>query len=438
MTKKISIIGLGKLGSPMVAAFASRGYRVIGVDVNPTFVKLINEGRAPIFEPGLDELLEKYKERIAATLDYVEAILNSEISFIIVPTPSEEDGKFSNKYVLEVGKEIGKVLKNKQNYHLVNLVSTVIPGSTEKELKPILEKYSKKICGKDFGLCYNPEFIALGSVIHDLLNPDFVMIGEFDKKSGDILEEFYRNICGPNIPIKRMNLINAEIAKISLNVYITNKISYANMVAELCEKFPGGDVNVIMDAIGCDSRIGHRYLKGALGYGGPCFPRDTKAFLYTANKVGLSFPLPEAVEKINIRQIERIVEKVTKFLSRNSNVGVLGLSYKPNTNVIEDSQAIEIVKRLSDNNISVMVYDPVAMENVKKVLDRKVEYANSLEECCQKNDLILITTPWEEFKKIKSEWIRGKIIIDCWKILNQKDLRDIKYICIGKYFKNEE
>ncbi len=435
---KLSIIGLGKLGSPMVAAYASKGHQIIGVDVNPETIRLINEGKPPVFEPRLSEFLKENKERISGTEDFEKAILNSDITFIIVPTPSEDNGGFSNKYVIEAGKEIGKALAKKSNFHLVNLVSTVVPGSTENELKPILEKYSGKKCSRDFGLCYNPEFIALGKVIYDLLNPDFVLIGESDKRSGDILENFYKNLCENNPPVKRMNIINAEIAKIALNVYVTTKISYANMLAELCERFPGGDVDVITDALGCDSRIGHKYLKGALGFAGPCFPRDARAFLYTAKKTGLSFPLPEAVDVINKRQVVRLSEKVLSLLPKGKKVGILGLSYKPDTNVIEESQGVEIAKNLAEKGIPVLVYDPAAMEPTKQVLGDKVTFVSSLQDCCQKTDVILITTPWSEFKNIRPEWLRcegkSKTIIDCWKILDSQIFKGIaKYLAIGKY-----
>ena len=271
MTKPtLSIIGLGKLGSSMVAAYASKGYKIIGVDVNPEFVRLINEGKPPVQEPKLAEYLEEKKQRISATQDYREAILNSDITFIIVPTPSREDGEFSTEYAAEAGKEIGKALKDKTAYHLVVLTSTLTPGYTEKDLLPVLEEYSGKKCGVDFDLCYNPEFIALGNVIQGLLYPDFVLIGESGKKGGEILENFYNDICEKKPPIKRMSIVNAEITKISLNTYVTTKISYANMISELCEKIPGGNVDVVTDALGCDKRIGSKYLRGGLGYGGPC------------------------------------------------------------------------------------------------------------------------------------------------------------------------
>lgn len=428
----ISIIGLGKLGSPMVAAYASRGYRVIGVDLNSNFVQQINQGKPPVFEPRLAEYLAANRERISATQDYRKAILNSEITFIIVPTPSDEQGGFSTKYVVEAGKRIGETLKEKSDFHLVVLTSTVTPGSTESDLLPILKEYSGKMCGVDFGLCYNPEFIALGNVIDGLLNPDFVLIGESDSRSGEILESFYKNFCENNPPIKRMNIVNAEITKIALNTYVTTKISYANMLAELCEKIPGGNVDIVTDALGCDTRIGHKYLKGALGYMGPCFPRDNRALIHTAKKFGVSLSIAEATDRINQYQVPRLVEKILDLLPQSGQVSILGLSYKPDTNVIEESQPIEIAKILSEKGVSVTVYDPAAMKNAKKVLNRII-FANSLKESVENSDLIIIVIPWPEFKKIEPDWLKpGVILIDCWRILDsEKYKKASKYVALG-------
>lgn len=430
----ISIVGLGKLGSPMAAAYASRGYRVIGVDVNPDFIKTINEGRPPVLETQLQEYLSANRERISATGDFKEAVLGSEITFIIVPTPSVKEGDFSTEYAVEAAKKIGAAIKEKKSFHLVVLTSTVQPGSAEKDIMPILEEYSGKKCGVDFGLCYNPEFIALGSVIRDLLNPDFILIGESDKKSGDILEEFYKNICGENIPIKRMGIINAEIAKIALNTYITAKISYANMLAELCEKIPGGNIDVVTDALGCDTRIGSKYLKGGLGYGGPCFPRDGRAIISTARKFGVSLPIAEAVDVINQHQVPRLVEKILNLLPKEGRVSILGLSYKPDTNVIEESQSIEIARNLAEKGVKVQVYDPAAMENAKKVLNN-ILFANSLEEAVDGADIVLIAVPWKEFKNIASDWLKsGAILIDCWRILDPQEYKGkARYLSIGIY-----
>ena len=275
---KLSIIGLGKLGAPMAAVMAHKGHVVVGVDVNADYVAAIQQGHAPLKETGLEEMIQANRERLSATVNYEEAVLGTDATFIIVPTPSDPDGTFSLRNVMIAAEKIGAALRKKQGWHLVVLSSTVMPGSTGGKLLPALEAHSGKKCGEGFGLCYNPEFIALGSVIRDMLNPDMILIGESDERSGEILEKLYTGVCDSNPHIRRMNHVNAELTKISVNTFVTTKISYANMLAQVCETLPGADVDVVTSAIGCDSRIGQKYLKGALGYGGPCFPRDNLAF----------------------------------------------------------------------------------------------------------------------------------------------------------------
>ncbi len=269
---RLSIIGLGKLGAPMAAVMAHKGHTVVGVDVNPAYVEAIQQGRAPVNEPGLDEMIEAQRERLSATTSYEDAILATDTTFIIVPTPSDPDGTFSMRFVLSAAERIGAALRKKKAWHLVVLSSTVMPGSTAGKLIPALETYSGKRCGEDFGVCYNPEFIALGSVIRDMLTPDMILIGESDPRSGDILETLYHGVCESRPRIQRMNYVNAELTKLSVNTFVTTKISYANMLAEVCETLPGADVDVVTSAIGCDSRIGRKYLKGAHGLRWPLFP----------------------------------------------------------------------------------------------------------------------------------------------------------------------
>src|SRR4029077_10735022 len=275
---KISIVGLGKLGSPMAAVMAHKGHDVTGVDLNPAYVAAIQQGLPPVNEPGLAQMIHANHERLSATQDCHAAVLATDVTFIMVPTPSEADGGFSMKYVLDSAEQIGGALRTKQGWHLVVLSSTVMPGSTGGTLLPALEAHSGKKCGRDFGLCYNPEFIALGNVIRDMLNPDMILIGESDLQSGDILERLYNGVCESNPHILRMNYVNAELTKLSVNTFVTTKISYANMLAQVCEQVPGADANVFSAAVGLYTRIGAKYLKGALGYGGPCFPRDNAAF----------------------------------------------------------------------------------------------------------------------------------------------------------------
>lgn len=434
--KNVSVIGLGKLGLCIAACLADKGYRVTGVDKDKKKIRQINRGENPIEETGLTELIKKCKANLKATNDYYEAIKDSRITFVVVATPSEADGSFSNEQLEEALKEIARIIKEKDEYHLVVITSTVMPGTTEHVARFILEDVSGKRCGIDFGLAYNPEFIALGSVIHDFLNPDFVLIGEANKRDGEILEEMYKKICENNLPIARMSPINAEIAKISLNCYLTMKISFANFLASLCERLDGADADVITNAIGLDSRIGRKYLKGGLGYGGPCFPRDNLAFGVFAKKVGVKPKLAEMVDEVNRDQIKRIVGIAKSQLNPKSKVSILGLSYKHLSPVIEDSQAIDITEFLLRDGYRVAIYDPTALENVQSVFGDRVDYTDSIEECLKDSELCIITTRWEKFKTLDAKTLKNKMkkatVLDCWRLIEKNDLEGIKYIALGR------
>jgi len=246
------------LGACMLAAYASRGHRAIGVDINQSYINAVNKGEPPVEETDLKKYLSENIDRISATQDYSQAIKNSEITFIIVPTPTDKIGGFSLNYILNACIDIGKTLRQKNSYHLIVLTSTVLPLDCENKIIPTLEKYSSKKCGIDFGFCYSPEFIAIGSVIRDLLNPDFFLIGEFDKKSGDMLETFYSTTSSNSAKVKRMNIPSAELTKISLNHFLTTKITFANMLAEIADQLPNVNVDVVTDAMGNDTRIGNK------------------------------------------------------------------------------------------------------------------------------------------------------------------------------------
>jgi UDPglucose 6-dehydrogenase len=430
---KISIIGLGKLGAPMAAVMAHKGHMVVGVDVNPAYVAAIQQGHAPLRETGLEEMIQANRERLSATTDYEQAVLATEATFIIVPTPSDTDGRFSLRHVMVAAEKIGAALRQKRDWHLVVLSSTVMPGSTGGKLLPALEEYSGKKCGEGFGLCYNPEFIALGSVIRDMLNPDMILIGESDERSGEILERFYTGVCDSNPHIRRMNHVNAELTKISVNTFVTTKISYANMLAQVCETLPGADVDVVTSAIGCDSRIGQKYLKGALGYGGPCFPRDNLAFSALARGNGVQPILAEATHQLNQRQAPRLAEWILARLPEGGTVGVMGLSYKPNTEVIEESQGLALAKHLLSVGVAVVVYDPAAMENAQPQLVGKVTFATSAADCARQADVLAITTPWAEFRDISpKEFKRHGTVLDCWRLLDKDAVGAVaEYVALG-------
>ena len=382
--KKLSVIGIGRLGLPLAAYCAYKGYKVIGVDVNKTAVESVNKGISPIYEPGIDDLLANSHGRLTATTDYKFAVENSDVTFILVPTPSEGHGGFSNKLVEAAAENIAVGLKQKRDFHVIAVTSTVMPGTCDTVVRPLIEKVSEKKCSVDFGICYNPEFVALGSVVRDLASPDAVLIGESDKKSGDILSEVYKTVCSNNPPIARMSTYNAEVAKLALNVFITTKISLANVFAEICEKLPGGNVDAVTDFLGLDSRIGSRYLKGGLGYGGPCFPRDNLAFSYLAKQLNSQAWLQETTYRVNRHQNERIAELVESKLGgiKNKSIAVLGITYKPNTDVVDASPALETAKELLKRGAHLKIFDPAGNTNARQVLgEQNVVYAASVKEC---------------------------------------------------------
>jgi UDPglucose 6-dehydrogenase len=427
----ICVVGLGKLGSPLAAVLASKGHNVTGVDLNAYFVDALNEGRAPVVEPQLQELIDASKGRLRATRSYAEAIPQTDISFIIVPTPSDESGVFTNRFVLDAVRAIGAALKTTDRYHVVNITSTVMPGSTGGDIRAALEEASGRKVGENLGLTYNPEFIALGSVVRNMLYPDMILLGESDPRAGDVLEAVYKTSTNNNPPIQRMNLVNAEITKISVNTYVTTKISFANMLAEICEGLPSADVQVVTQALGKDSRIGGKYLQGALGFGGPCFPRDNIAFGKLAEKVGARADIALAVEAINKHQIGRITDLVRRNLDASHEVAVLGMAYKPDTPVVEESQGVMIAHDLATSGISVAVYDPLAMEGARWALKDNVRYAQSLEDAVRNASTIVIATPSKEYAEASAQLCKpGVTVIDCWRVLS--DGGSANLIHVGK------
>jgi len=433
---KLSIVGLGKLGLCTAACFAAKGHSVIGTDSNPFVVKSLQEKRTPIPETGLEELLLSAWDNLSITDDMGKAVLNSDITMVIVPTPSMSNGRFTNEYVEKALINIGKALSRKESFHVVDIVSTVMPGSSEECFVPLLEELSGRLCGRDFGLAYNPEFIALGSVIHDFLNPDLVLIGSSDKKSARMVERLYLSTCDNNPHIAHMSLINAEIAKLSLNCYVTMKISFANELASLCEKISGADVDVITGAIGHDARIGDRCIKAGLGFGGPCFPRDNIALQALADEIGIESCLGRQVVSINNKVIDRLFSLVRGGTGPGENIALLGLSYKPGTYIIEKSQPIILAKDLTAAGYKVGVWDPNALEGAREVLGATVSYHENAYDCIRDSATIVLLTDWPETHELDWNRIRGlakknALIIDAWRRLPGIAQTGFKYKGLG-------
>jgi UDPglucose 6-dehydrogenase len=433
----ISVVGLGKLGSPMVACFASKGFAVVGVDVDEAKVAAIAERHAPVFETGLEELLQQAPGEISATTDVAAAVAETDVTMIIVPTPSDEDGTFSLRYALPACQAVGRALRERDGYHLVVITSTVMPGATGGPLREALEQASGKRAGVDFGLCYSPEFIALGSVIRDFLNPDFLLVGETDERAGDLLSEIYAEVCDRDAPVARMSFVSAELAKISVNTFVTTKIAFANMLARMCERLPGASVDDVTDALGLDTRIGPKYLRGAVSYGGPCFPRDNVAFAALANGIGARAAIAEATDASNRADVDSLAEIVQAWLPEDGSVAVLGLSYKPGTDVVEEAAGVHLARTLAEAGVDVVAHDPAGVPNAQRVLGDAVGFAASAADAVQQADVVVLTTPWPEFAALDPAVFERegepRVVVDCWRALDRESLESVAtYLVLGE------
>ena len=437
--QKVTVIGLGKLGLNMAACLAYKGYDTIGVDNNAELIGKLKKGETPLWEPGLSEMLKKASPHFEVSTDIEYAVKSSDIIFIFVGSPSMSDGSFSSEYVEIVAQEIGAALKETDGYRLIVNRTTVMPGETKSTVNNILEESSGKSVGEDFGMCFNPEFMALGSAIHNFLNPDVIAIGEYDKRSGEMLEAMYRDVCDNNPAIVRTSITNAEWSKLSLNVFLTLKLSYANAIAEVCEKIEDGNVDDISEILGHDPRIGRKFLSGAIGYGGPCFPRDTKAFSAFTNLIGVRSELSDAAEAVNDRQADKVVQNVKDIIGplNGKTISVLGVTYKPDTDIVDPSDQLKIVQGLLSAGASVKLTDPKGIVNAKKAISSDaIEYFDKTEECLQGSDLCVLITPWKEYITLDSsvyvERMNTPVVFDCWRALkNVQEDKRITYHAVG-------
>ena len=443
MKQTVSVVGLGKLGLPLAASFAHKGISTIGVDVNEQVVNSINQGKAPFYEPQLDDFMQRLGgSKLKATLDHKEAIVNTDVTFVLVATPSMADGSFSNHQVESALKSLSEAFAEvDKEYHVFVISSTVVPGSVTESFIPIIEKYSGKKLGADFDVCFDPDFVKLGSVIHDFLNPELIIIGETSQRAGAIVERIHTTIVDNEPKISHMSIVSGEIAKITLNAYITMKISFANTVANICEKIPGADVDAITSGIGVDKRISPYFFKGAMPFGGTCFPRDTKAFISIAERYENDALIVKAVESINQYQHTKLAQKVMELSAKRSTktIGVLGLAFKPTTPVIIESPAIKLIEELLQEEYSVIVYDPLAMENTKAVFGDKIVYADSVEKCLQSAPVNVVTLADKNIKKKVEAFVPQSSILvyDCWRAIDPAQLdSNIEYVALGYYSEN--
>jgi len=432
MTKeKIAVIGCGKLGAPLIACFAQAGHPVLGIDISSKLIEKLKINQIDWREPDLTETLEKYKDLISFDTTYDEKFNDVSTSFVIVPTPSNETGEYSLEFVLSAVEDIGKKLSQSIfKSHIIVIVSTVMPGDTEGRIFQKLYESAGTNIDK-ISICYSPEFIALGSVIHNLQNPDTILIGQPDEQVGNKLQTLLLSIVLNKPKVLRMKITEAEIAKIAINSYVTTKISFSNQISEICEKVSGTSSVNILNAIGSDSRIGQSYLKQGTSYGGPCFPRDNKAFAKFASNIGVFLNLAHSTDDINDRQNDRLNSVLKKVAPNAHNILIVGVSYKKDTDVIEESPALKFITKNNDYNL--FIYDdnvknsPI-LENVSFVELAEVA-DNSLD-----IDVAILFVPSSSYEGIPKYLKNNAKLIDFWGNWDQyRNSKNLEYLKIGEY-----
>lgn len=397
MGGSISVIGLGKLGLPLALLLANRGFTVRGFDADPGLRRELQEGRTRLVEPGVAQLLSACAGRLIITETLGEAVSASAASFVIVPTPSDADGRFSSAAVLSA---VNDIANSTSGGHLTAIVSTVMPGEMAR---------IAAAAGEGLRLCYCPEFVALGSVLDNMKRPDLVLIGASDQKTGDDLIALLAPTWDVQPTIARMNFVNAELAKLTVNAMITAKISAANQLSEFCDQLPGADAAVVLHAVGQDARIGPGSLAPGTAFGGPCFPRDNAALMALGASLGLPAELAEATQAINRRQASRIAERLAQICPSGT-VAILGLTYKPGTNISEASPGLDIADQLTARGYRVRAYDPALTE-------ARVTLAATARDCLVGADAAIVATPWPEFASLSAALFDRIAVIDCWGVL---------------------
>ena len=442
MKEKISFIGLGKLGLPLSTLFSKNGVPVLGVDTNEKLIEKLQDNIfTPFHEKGLGRSLDLAYNNSEYTTSYDRVMDETDVSVILVNTQIGDS--YSSEVVENVITNLCEQLViSRKKYHLFILSSTVMPGEIRGKFIPMIEKLTNRELNRGFGFSYVPDIVKLGSVIDDFENPDVVIIGGSDSRSITTTHNLYKTIPVNNPPTCRMTLEEAEIAKVTLNAYLVNKISFANFTSNLCESVDNVNVDNVTNAIGYHEPIGHQFLKGGLGFGGTCFPRDTKAFIDFSRKLGHHASHLIATDNINTEQHDRLFEKVMSYEKKS--ISILGLSFKPNTSVITESPSMKLAERLVISGKEVNLYDPLCIDDVEMVFSKfpynrmkdepVINYYNSMRACFRQGEVVVIALPLEEFKDIDDTWNShdDQLILDCWRVLNSSDFEKIKYECLGE------
>lgn len=398
----LAIIGTGYVGLTTGTCFAEVGHNVVCVDNNRNKVEMLREGKVPIFEPDLEDMIVSNSSagRLSFTTDLAKAVADSEIIFIAVPTPPHEDGSVDLSYIEAVSHEIADVLTPEMGYRIVVDKSTV-PVSTGSKVYQVIERYAKG--NVDVDVVSNPEFLREGSAVADLMNPDRVVIGADSQRAMDLMKRVYQPF---NAPIVEVDLHSAELIKHAANSFLALKISYINAVSAVCEK-AGADVELVAQGIGMDKRISRHFLNAGLGYGGSCFPKDVKGFINVAEQLGAPMQLLKEVEEINARQLERFLGRIRKklWVLRNKRIAVWGIAFKQNTDDVRESVAVKLIKRLCDEGAIVTAYDPkAAATGAQALAGYSVTIVDDMYECTRDAEVLVVATEWKQFAM--ANWVK--------------------------------
>ncbi|MFH1073042.1 MAG: UDP-glucose/GDP-mannose dehydrogenase family protein [Nanoarchaeota archaeon] len=430
----ITFFGTGYVGLVSGTCFAELGNNVICIDIDQQKIEKLNNGISPFYEPGLSDLMVRnHKEgRLSFTTDAKHAIDQSEIIFIAVGTPQKQDGDADLSFVFDVAKTLGETIKE---YKIIVIKSTVPVGTAEKVQRLI----NQHIKGKaEYDVVSNPEFLREGQAIYDFMHSDKIVIGSRSQKAIQAMKNLYKPLERINQPIVTTTNINAELMKYANNAFLATKISFMNELASLCEEI-GADIKEIAVGIGLDKRIGPRFLQAGIGYGGSCFPKDVRALMHSMEKQNLPTNIMRAVDYVNERQKKSLLPKLKTYLPEleGKRIAIWGLSYKPKTDDIREAPALVLISQLLDSYAEVVVFDPEAMENTKKIFP-KIEYATNPYEAIKDADALIICTEWDEFrqldmKRVKEE-MRQAIIIDGRNIYTPAEMISLgfKYKSIGR------
>lgn len=435
---KIAIVGTGYVGLVTGTCFAEVGIEVTCVDVNQQKIENLKNGILPIYEPGLEEMVEQNvsKKRLFFSTDLATAIQQCDVVFIAVGTPPGEDGSADLKYVLAVAAEIGRNMQ----HHLVVVTKSTVPVGTAKRVRAEIEKeLQHRGVNIPFDVASNPEFLKEGAAIDDFLKPDRIVVGIESEKAEEIMNKLYKPFLMNGHPIYFMDIPSAEMTKYAANSMLATRISFMNDVANLCEKV-GADVNMVRKGIGSDSRIGNKFLYPGIGYGGSCFPKDVKALIKTAEENGYNMQVLKAVEQVNELQKEVLFNKVSKYFKgdlKGKKIALWGLSFKPKTDDMREAPSLVLIEKLIDAGASIVAYDPVAMKEAAHIVGDKIKYASNPYEALQGSDALLVATEWAEFRspdfeKMK-EALNNSLIFDGRNIYDAIEMKRLgfTYFCIG-------